>query len=91
MDLQRKERYDLNYQKSEQLGRRPTKTVRTYGITDSQGNIVTDHRLRIWEKYIQNLYDSENRPKDIITEADEELNEGDIAPIMLKCKVVKSH
>ena len=42
-------------------------------IEDYQGNIVTDHRqaLRIWEKYIHNLYDSKNRPKDIAIEAED--------------------
>jgi hypothetical protein len=37
--------------------------MRTFGIEDNQSNIVTDHRqaLRIWEKYIQDLYDLENR------------------------------
>ena len=53
------------YQKAQQLGGRTSKAIRMFGIEDNQGNIVTDHRqaLRIWEKYIQNLYDSENRQK----------------------------
>ena len=65
MDLQKKSRYDLMYQKPHQLGGRPSKAIQTFGIEDNQGNLVTDHRkaLRILEKYIQDLYDSENRPK----------------------------
>ena len=52
MDLQKKGRYDLMYQKAQQLGGRTSKAIRTFGIEDNQGNIVTDHRraLRIWEK-----------------------------------------
>ena len=51
MDLQKKGRYDLMYQKAQQLGGRSSKAIRTFGIEDNQGNIVTDHRqaLRIWE------------------------------------------
>ena len=64
----------------------------TFIIEDNQGNIVTDHRkaLRIWEKYIQNLYDSENRPKDIAIEAEDELDEDDKGPTILKSEVVKA-
>ena len=36
---------------------------------------MTDHRraVKLWEKYIQDLYDSENRPNDIAIEAEDEL------------------
>ena len=69
MDLQKKGRYDLMYQKAQQL---TSKAIRTFGIEDNQGNIVTDHRqtFMIWGKYIQNLYDPENRPQDIAIEAE---------------------
>ena len=68
MDLQKKGRYDLMYQKAQQL---TSKAIRTFGIEDNEGNIVTDHRraLRIWEQYIQDSYDSENRSQDIAIEA----------------------
>ena len=54
LDLQMKGRYDLMCQKAQQLGGRTSRAIRTFGIEESQGNIVTDHRraLRIWEKYI---------------------------------------
>ena len=42
MDLQKKGRYDLMYQKAQDLGGRTTKAIRTFGIKDIQGNIVTD-------------------------------------------------
>jgi hypothetical protein len=35
------------------------------------------------------LYDSENRPKDIAVESEEELNEDDKGPTILKSEVVK--
>ena len=43
MDLQKKGRYDLMYQKAQQLGGRTSNVIRTFGIEDNQGNIVTDH------------------------------------------------
>ena len=49
MDLQRKGRYDLMYQKAEQLGGKISKVIRIFGIKDNRSNIVTDHQraLRI--------------------------------------------
>jgi hypothetical protein len=46
----------------QQLRGRTSEAIRTFGINDNQGNIVTDHRqaIRISEKYIQDLYDLEN-------------------------------
>ena len=51
-----------------------------------------DHRraLRIWEKYIQDLYDSENRLKDISIKTEEELYEDDKGSTILKSEVVKA-
>ena len=92
MDLQKKGRYDLIYQKAQQLCGRTSKAIGTFGIEDNQGNIVTDHRqaLRKWEKYIQDLNDSENLPKDIAIEAEDELDEDDKGLIILKSEVVKA-
>ena len=44
MDLLEKGRYELMYQKAQQLGGRTSKAIRTFGIKDNQGTIVTDHR-----------------------------------------------
>ena len=92
MDLQKKGRYDLMYQKAQQLRGRTSKAIRTFRIEDNQGNIVTDHRraLGIWEKYIHDLYDSENRPKDIAIEAQDEMDEYDKGPTILKSEKVKA-
>jgi hypothetical protein len=35
MDLQKKGRYDLMYQKAQRLGRRTSKSIRTFGIEDN--------------------------------------------------------
>ena len=78
MELQKKGRYDLMKQKAQQLRGRTSKAVRKFGIEYIQGNTVTDHRksLRIWENYIQDLYDPETLPKDSAIEAEEEIHEG---------------
>ena len=57
MNLQKKGRYDLMYQKAKQIGGRTSKAIRTFVIKNNQGSIVTDHRqaLRIWEKYIYKI------------------------------------
>jgi hypothetical protein len=44
MDLQKKGRYDLMYQKAQQLGGKTNKTIKTFGIENNQGNIVTNHQ-----------------------------------------------
>ena len=76
------------YQKAQQVGGRSSKAIQIFGIEDNQGNIVTDHRqaLWIWEKYIQDLYDSENRPQGIAIEAEDELDEDDKGPTILKVR-----
>ena len=44
--FQKKGRYDLMYQKAQELGGRTSKAKRMVGIEDNQGNIATDHRRR---------------------------------------------
>ena len=39
-DLQKKGRYDLMYQKAQQLGGRTSKAIRTFGIEDNQSLII---------------------------------------------------
>jgi hypothetical protein len=36
------------YQKAQQLGRRTSKAIRTFGIEEDQVNIVTDHMGKIY-------------------------------------------
>ena len=43
IDLLKKGRYDLMYQKTQQLGGRTSKVKETFEIEDNQGNIVTEH------------------------------------------------
>ena len=91
MDLQNKGRYDRMYQKAEQLGRKTSKAIRRFEIEDNQGNIVTDHHqvLSVWEKYIQDMHDSEKRPQDIAIKAEKELDEDDKGPTIFKSEVIK--
>ena len=79
------------YQKKQQLGSRASKAIRTFRFENNQLNIITDHLrvLRIWEKYILDLFDSENRPKYIAVDAKEELNEDDKGTFILQNEVVK--
>jgi hypothetical protein len=67
--IQKKDRYDLMYQKAQQLG---SKIIQWFGIEDNQGNIVTDHRqaLSTWEKYLQDLYDRKIAQNVIAIEAE---------------------
>ena len=85
LDLQKKGKYDLMYQNAQQLGEKTSKAVRTFGIEQNHVNLAIDHRkaLRLKGKYIQDLYDSENRPKDIAIEAEEELDDNDKGPTIL--------
>ena len=80
IDLQRKGRTDLMYQKAQQLVGITTVTIIIFGIKDNQGNLVTDNRraLRICGKYIRYFCNSENCPiSKKITKDEEELNEDD--------------
>jgi hypothetical protein len=43
MDLQNKGRYDLMYQKAQQLGGITSKAIWKFGIEDNQGSVVSDH------------------------------------------------
>ena len=91
MELQKEGKYDLMYQKPQQLGERATKAIRMFGIKDNQDNVVTDRVLRICKKYIQDQYDSENWTKDIAIEAEEKLDEGDKERAIPKTEVVKAN
>ena len=86
--IQRIRRYYLIYQKAQQFRGRTTKIVKTFGVEDNQGNIVTDYRraLRVWGKCVQDLYDLENCPRYIVIEAEEELNEDDKGPTIVKAR-----
>ena len=80
------------YQKVHQLRGRNTKSTRKIGIKDSQYNIVTDHlrALKVCGKSIQDIYDLENRPKDSEIYSEEEINEDNRIPTILKSEVVKA-
>ena len=68
------------------IGVRINRTIRAFGIEDNQGNIVTEHRwaLRLWENFLENC------PNDIAIEAEDELNEDDKGPTIIKSEMVKA-
>ena len=71
------------------ISRKNCKIKRTFGIKENQSNIVTDHQwaLKLWGTYIQDLYDLENQSKDIAIEVEEELNEDDKGPTIIKARL----
>ena len=80
------------YKKAHKLRGQTSKGIRTFGIEHNQSKIVTDNwrALRIWEKYIQDLYDSENFPNNIAIGAEEKLNEDDKLPTIPKSEVART-
>jgi hypothetical protein len=76
-------------QKAQQIGRRTSKEIRKFRLENHGVNVMTDQRraLRIWEKYREDLYDSDNCPKYIAIKAEEELNEDAKGPTKLKSEV----
>ena len=53
-------------------------------------SLTIDKPIGYGKKYLQDLYDSENHPKDIPIEAEKELDEDDKGPTILKSELVKA-
>jgi hypothetical protein len=64
-ELQRTGWYDLMYRKANELDRKENNGIRTADIKDSQENVIVDQKqvLKIWEIYVEALYDRANRPE----------------------------
>jgi hypothetical protein len=75
-ELQRTGRYDLMYRKAKELDRKKNNVIRTVGIEDSQGNMIVDQKqvLKIWEIYVEELYDRVNRAENLNVEPEEEVD-----------------
>jgi hypothetical protein len=69
-ELQRTWRYDLMYRKAKELDQKENNGIRTVGIEDSQGNMIVHQKqvLKIWEIYVEELYDRANRPENLNVE-----------------------
>jgi hypothetical protein len=65
MEVQRTERYDLMYTKKKEVGWKENHGIQNTGIEDSKANIIVNKRqvLKIWEKYITELYNRTNQPE----------------------------
>jgi hypothetical protein len=90
-ELQRAGRYDLMYRKVKELDRKENSEIRTVGIEDPQGNMIVDQKkvLKIWEIYVEELYDRANQPENLSVEL-EEVNEDHKCPHILCSEVEKA-
>jgi hypothetical protein len=75
-ELQRTGRYDLMYRKAKELDGKENNGIQTVGVEDSQGNMIVDQTqvLKIWEIYVEELYDQANRPENLNVELEEDVD-----------------
>ena len=92
MELQRRGRYDLMYQKARSLEWKNSNGSTRFGIENNDGTVVSDQKeiLKVWEDYIATLYDKENRPQEIMIEEEKDVNEDDKGPSILRSEVEKA-
>jgi hypothetical protein len=59
------------------------------GIEDSQGNMIVDQKqvLKIWEIYVEELYNRANRLENLNVEPEEEVDEDHKGPHILRSEV----
>jgi hypothetical protein len=91
-ELQRTGCYDLMYRKVKELDRKENNGIRTVGFEESQGNTIVDQKqvLKIWETYVEKLYDRANRPENLIVEPEEEVDEDRKGPHIVHSEVEKA-
>ena len=92
MELQRRGRYDLMYQKARSLEWKNSNGSTRFGIENNDGTVVSEQKeiLKVWEDYIATLYDKENRPQEIMIEEEKDVNEDDKGPSILRSEVEKA-
>ena len=63
--------------------------IQNFGIEASQGNIIVRQRqlLKVWENYITELYDRDNRPENLEVETEGEVDEDEKGPCILHSDV----
>jgi glycosylphosphatidylinositol transamidase (GPIT) subunit GPI8 len=90
-EMQRTGRYGLMYRKAKELDRKENNGIRTVGIEDSQGHMIVDQNqvLKIWEIYVEELYDRANRPEKLNVEP-EEVGEDYKGPHILSSEMEKA-
>jgi hypothetical protein len=58
--------------KTKELGWKETQGIQNIGIENSQGNRIEQNQaLKIWENYISELYDRNNRPETLEVEPEQ--------------------
>jgi hypothetical protein len=76
------------YRKAKELDQKENNGIRTVGIEDSQGNMIVDQKqvLKIWDIYVEELYDRANQPENLNVEP-EEIDEDHKGPHILRSEV----
>ena len=78
--------------KTKELSWKETQGIQNNGIEDSQGNRIVNQKqvLKIWEKYVTELYDQTNRPKTLETEFEKEVDTEEKGPYILQSEVERA-
>jgi hypothetical protein len=79
------------YRKVKELGRKENNGIRTIGIENSQGNMIVHQKqvLKIWEIYVEEIYDQAHEPENLNVELEEEVDEDHKVPHILRSEVEK--
>jgi hypothetical protein len=90
-ELQRTGRCNLMNRKAKEFDRKETNGIQTVGIENSQGNVIVDKKqvLKMWEIYVEELYDRDNRPENLNVEPEEEVDEDHKGLHILRSEVEK--
>jgi hypothetical protein len=80
------------YRKAKESDRKENNGIRTVGIEESHGNMIVDQKqvLKIWEIYVEELYDRANRPENLNVEPEEVVDEDHKGPHILRSEVEKA-
>ena len=64
--------------KTKEIGWKEHHRIQTIGTEDSKGNTIVNMTkvLRIWERYIAELYDRPNQPESLEVETEKEVDAG---------------
>jgi 23S rRNA pseudoU1915 N3-methylase RlmH len=80
------------YTKTKELGWKETQGIQNIGIEDSKRNRIVEQSqvLKIWEKYITEIYDRANRPETLEVEPGVEVDRDEKGPYILQNEVEKT-
>jgi hypothetical protein len=91
-ELRRTGQSELMYRKAKELDRKENNATRNVDIEDSQGNMIVDQKqvLKIWEIYVEELYDRANLPENLNVEPEEEVDEDHKGPHIFRSEAEKA-